>query len=874
MIVDQKPEIVIIKFDNEKCGQKQIKKNHPSYQEISFNEYNNKKIESKTKEIIEIKHNLWDRYEAALLVEAFWKIENKPKDKENILTELSNNLRKRAVNNGKEIDETFRNINGMKMQVNKVEAYFYPERPHLNKGGSVLLSACEVYKNNRDEFNKILLAAYQQINKDETVKEQASVKQYSIALSEVDFYTYIKETYKLKHKNDGKSRQAPQYAQKCTELIRKINKILAAEKYPINDIYKITNVQDVSEVANFISNKNINQDETEKKQLIYGLKRYRAFYMAFGNIQSNSRTLPIEKIFYLKQKHNHADAKMVLDDNKFRVLSGSRYNMTVGSSFSESEIKQREKLEILGIMKNGIFTSDFSFRSSSSAAKQITGNSVNGNLTWKLSDGTTLDDYLSRNNKSQRTTTVIVNESIVDVEARANRYPNYVKVLREFFAEGFSYSNPMRKSRFIKIYENINQTTFNDSDIEYERKLKTVGFESDGRIYLIDVVSQEIKEELKNFIEMNLEWNSVIYYSALYENFKEKLSADFSENMLKEYIKYVFVNDYKFENNFITKKGKAVDLKQQLIDVFMNVGVPMSSDDIYSRFPLISHGAINSLIKDKDFVVNSRGKSYFYKDIFIIDDDQIADIRKFLNSKIKNSGQVTGTELYLYIKNDLPEILENNPKITDLGIKNIIKLLLSNDFNFAGDVISGFGKRVDIKQLYQDFCRERKTFTFDELDDFRRKINQSYIDYSAVFDISLRVNKNIYIRRDLINFDVEKIDNAISNYCIGNYISFLDVISYREFPSSNYPWNTYLLEGFVYSESNKFKLLNKAFNREKPIGAIVKKTSRYNTFDDVVIDILDDNNITDKEYAFAYLLENDYIFTKKFKNIDLFIRKK
>ena len=54
MIVDQKPEIVIIKFDNEKCGQKQIKKNHPSYQEISFNEYNNKKIESKTKEIIEI----------------------------------------------------------------------------------------------------------------------------------------------------------------------------------------------------------------------------------------------------------------------------------------------------------------------------------------------------------------------------------------------------------------------------------------------------------------------------------------------------------------------------------------------------------------------------------------------------------------------------------------------------------------------------------------------------------------------------------------------------------------------------------------------------------------------------------------------------
>ena len=59
----------------------------------------------------------WDEYETALSIEAFWKIEENKSSKNEVLIRLSNDLRKRAVNNGMKIDDTFRNLNGIGLQL-------------------------------------------------------------------------------------------------------------------------------------------------------------------------------------------------------------------------------------------------------------------------------------------------------------------------------------------------------------------------------------------------------------------------------------------------------------------------------------------------------------------------------------------------------------------------------------------------------------------------------------------------------------------------------------------------------------------------------------------------------------------------------------
>ena len=55
----------------------------------------------------------WDKYEVALLIEAYFEIKKDYKRKKEILTDLSNSLRQRAINMGYTIDDEFRNLNGM-----------------------------------------------------------------------------------------------------------------------------------------------------------------------------------------------------------------------------------------------------------------------------------------------------------------------------------------------------------------------------------------------------------------------------------------------------------------------------------------------------------------------------------------------------------------------------------------------------------------------------------------------------------------------------------------------------------------------------------------------------------------------------------------
>lgn len=70
----------------------------------------------------------WDKYEVALLIEAFQNIKQGRVDRNSALVALSQNLRRMAINKGMEIDDTFRNLNGMKWQLGFIERAFLCDR--------------------------------------------------------------------------------------------------------------------------------------------------------------------------------------------------------------------------------------------------------------------------------------------------------------------------------------------------------------------------------------------------------------------------------------------------------------------------------------------------------------------------------------------------------------------------------------------------------------------------------------------------------------------------------------------------------------------------------------------------------------------------
>lgn len=99
----------------------------------------------------------WDRYEVALLLDAYLRIQEEPQKEKDILADLSKNLRKRAIHLGYTIDAVFRNENGMSLQYQRMK-FLMTNSAHGFDGP---ISRCfhevvDIYKKDRDWYQMIL----------------------------------------------------------------------------------------------------------------------------------------------------------------------------------------------------------------------------------------------------------------------------------------------------------------------------------------------------------------------------------------------------------------------------------------------------------------------------------------------------------------------------------------------------------------------------------------------------------------------------------------------------------------------------------------------------------------------------------------------
>lgn len=99
----------------------------------------------------------WDRYEVALLLDAYLRIQEEPQKAKDILADLSKNLRKRAIHLGYTIDAGFRNENGISLQYQRMKILM----TNSAYGFDSPISRCfhevvDIYKKDRDWYQMIL----------------------------------------------------------------------------------------------------------------------------------------------------------------------------------------------------------------------------------------------------------------------------------------------------------------------------------------------------------------------------------------------------------------------------------------------------------------------------------------------------------------------------------------------------------------------------------------------------------------------------------------------------------------------------------------------------------------------------------------------
>lgn len=115
----------------------------------------------------------WDRYEVALLLDAYLRIQEEPQKGKEILADLSKNLRKRAIHLGYTIDALFRNENGMSLQYQRMK-FLMTNSAHGFDGP---ISRCfhevvDIYKKDRDWYQMILNKARKEAGLEAPKKEK------------------------------------------------------------------------------------------------------------------------------------------------------------------------------------------------------------------------------------------------------------------------------------------------------------------------------------------------------------------------------------------------------------------------------------------------------------------------------------------------------------------------------------------------------------------------------------------------------------------------------------------------------------------------------------------------------------------------------
>lgn len=101
----------------------------------------------------------WSKVEVALLIEAYLNAMMSGNLKA-VAERLSQTLRDLARKNGKSIDDTYRNVNGITMQLGTVQYCFTDGRNGLSNASSLVREMVDLYKRQPSEFRKILDEAH------------------------------------------------------------------------------------------------------------------------------------------------------------------------------------------------------------------------------------------------------------------------------------------------------------------------------------------------------------------------------------------------------------------------------------------------------------------------------------------------------------------------------------------------------------------------------------------------------------------------------------------------------------------------------------------------------------------------------------------
>ncbi|MCD7774909.1 MAG: hypothetical protein LUH40_04935 [Clostridiales bacterium] len=453
------------------------------------------------------------------------------------------------------------------------------------------------------------------------------------------------------------------------------------------------------------------------------------------------------------------------------------------------------------------------------------------------------------------------------------------KVLREHFRKGFRINSNIDIKRFRKFYSDMYGEEPKVSNDEIKSIIRRVTVPYDDLYYLPEaMLGEDVREKLLAYIENCFNsGKTIVYFQALCRKFEEDF-LDYrvynDPNALKTYLMLTGCKGFYIVNSGVAKNPNAVaDPADELRSCLAEFGRPASFDEIFESLPHLSHDRIRNLIYSRGEFIHNGSSLYLHESLADITEDELEDIAKIIEDAIAEREFISGTELYQAVKAKYPDITENNSVFSIHGFRDMLKYKFGDRFSFKANIISKAGEEISRYDVFADYAKSHAGFTLAELEVMADELDMS-IHLDAVYDNSLRISRDNFVAKSQAQFDVEATDNALDRMCVGDYIATGRVTNFGIFPYAGFPWNSFLLEHYVYSYSKKYMLVKNGFSKNRCASAIVKRSAGIESFDDFLVRLLADSDVELKnEPVLRFIVNEGYLTKRSYANIDNIIAK-
>lgn len=808
----------------------------------------------------------WDMYEAVILLDGYLEVLQANQPKARIVKRVSADLRRMAVNRSIEIDDIFRNENGISYQIQSMDSAYKGEKVYVPATG-LFEEAVELYRTDTERYFEIL----------EEAKNMVAAKQNSRDA----FLAWA---------------AAVLPAQRCKwieENILKMEQLAVASKLISGSIFDVMDMATLETVYRAAGKNKLFQIKNKKliKNVNDDFKAYMQYYSQLSEQEEQvAKTelpvaeTPAEPISAVAALTEPEDGPLVVDFGSEESMISTPASTTCEAEFyaylqNTAKLAGRTCVSYVSSIRSAErYAADNGYASCSlfSECKETTvatAAELYGDSDFIRYNEQQHNRFSAAINKLLESIGAEIPEKAVaslggnnngQLTASAEVNSEIAAVLKRHYEYGFKYDSIRDLMRF-RQFADAMEITLPEEDEALKASILSSGTVIDDKVYCKgDDMPQELQRIVNDVFSSGA---GVIYYESLFENEQEWMESHVitSPDMLKEYLQKNIVG-CSFSKKFMVKGGRRSE-KEAVTDELKRVwgAHPLESvSSLHDRLPYIPLGNIWRVISGNDlFVLVSEGE-YLFIDRFRITEDEEEDVLDFVDGTCEENGFVPLSDV------PLGGVEEENYELTQLAIYNAIyKKVLSGKYHLNGKILTKEKSSLDAVMLLKQYIKDKGECTFDEVADKVVELtggtNRQYA-FQALYDDMVRVDRDRFVANRLVNFSIDEIDAVLSGFITDNFRAIRNVTTFAMFPLCGQSWNHYLLESFCYKYSRKYSLHVIHFN-DKNAGIIAEKdfNKKYNEM--LAIALARTDVELSQEIIGQYLFNTGYMAKSKYAKL-------